>query len=312
MKLISAVTTLIICLTIATFFVTGCTTTKQNNMSVLPTTDTLNFPSYDIVSEITEGIKGKFAEGSWKMGIKIEELRHRHGSTDYDVVVTNEEGILDWDEEIDNNMYRFEVDAGNDVKLRVTSTLQGDNIETQLFKKGEKIEAQRLARIDKKGAFEPGQLLDIIGAVVMGFKIQYLNNSGKVFKSGDEISSSKQIINILTDSLQKNNIPAYVEEKSNEPRCVIKGYGLFNDKKVIVTGIKGEIIFSIENKIILSTYWGGYQLIDPDSFVPLKFEVIFYGIRNYSRMDKILHGNDDYKMVYKGELIDNKVRNIIM
>ena len=214
---------------IIAFIVMGCSSTKQYDSSTLPVADTFNFPAYNIGSEITEGIKWKFADGSMKMRMEMEKWKRQPNSSDY-IFIDNKVEVLSWDQEIDDNMYHVEVFLDNDMKFGFTSNLKGENIEIDLFYKGKKIDLRKLSNIDQEQAFEFEQFIISMSAQLGDYAKHYLSNFGKTFKSDDEIPLGMYYKSIMTDINQRKNIPDFFDVKYNGPRSVIKGYGIFNDK----------------------------------------------------------------------------------
>ena len=294
---------------IITLFVTGCTATKQNNLSFLTNPDTLKFPSKEIVSEINYGIKWKIPEGSFKMRMETEEWTPLLGGSDYSLKDSKVE-IVASNREIEDNMYREDLYAANGLNIRITSNLQSRMTEVQLFLKGEKIEAQQLFSNDEEKYSMFEQFIDAFSADKEKQIKRMFANLGKTFKSGDEIPILFEPTDLFDNKLKElKTLDDNFKGKFDKPRSFIKGYGTFDDRNVIVADINYEGIFSYKDYDFVWFYWGGYQLIDPLNFLPLKGE--FAGYLLYDPKAKIIEPNDR-KVVFKFEVFDINISDVIM
>jgi hypothetical protein len=241
-------------LLLCVFFISGCATTYQYQGNNFPPLSSPSLPSFKTVNEITDGIKFRFAEGSWKTKTTADTtMSINQQNTPRGSVST----VSQWDIDVkDNLVYSSNLEERvftvHDQKL--TENTKMDSIHEI---NGKEIK-MNVSRIEK---------LDFFKRTMSDYINYQFASLGKTLKTGDVLKLPPGLVGTVKGEPDQNS--------QNITPQVIKGVGVYKNKKVIVTEYSLDDSFH-DSESIGESRVKGYSLFDAETFIPLFGEGVFY------------------------------------
>lgn len=269
--------------------VAGCATTYQYQGHNLPSLSTASFPSFSPVVEITDGIKTKIPEasGETKISIAIQLTQNQK-----EFFVINNINWK-WDINVEDNLiysdHTIEI-VGHKPKTVKNIQVQGIH-ETS----GKEIKMD-VSNDSKKNGYTFGELNNL-KKQMSGYINNQFASLGKSVKTGDVFKNwPNEFPNIK--NISDSNTTKEISE-------IVKGIGVYKDKRVVVTEFIVED--SIYDPEYIMEYRGkGYSLYDAETFIQLFGEGVIY-VSFFSPEE----GNIYFKLNMGFEANDLQIRSII-
>jgi hypothetical protein len=289
-------------LIVAIFCLSGCATTYQYKGNTFPPLSSELFPSFSPTNEIIDGTKFKLALGNYmfkiKMTANVQVFKAKEGEKEipgFSIMIG-----VDIDSKFDisykKNQFYNKNETIMDIYFSSNYPLPTGlhNIEKQKMKfesihesSGKAIKADSWMN-DKYEHIDFNEK-NLKKEIKDSYELPF-NNWGKIVKNGDVLSyfSAKELSNM------ENIFGRKFQVKMSE---IIKGWGVYENKKVIVSEYFLDEYFRDPNtpKGILEVRGKGYNLYDAETFILLNGKGIFY-INYFSPKEGTISGQIDLEI----------------